>query len=494
VGADVTLTSLISDGMVLQRDIKLKIWGTAENGERVTVAIQGQKVSGVADSSRRWKVELAPLHPGGPFTLTISGKNTIVVHDVLVGEVWVCSGQSNMWLPVSSVLNGQEEVARADHPNLRLFTVEQDVAGKPRWDVKGRWAATRPKTVSDFSAVAYFFGRELVKTLNVPVGLIHSSWGGTWAESWISHKTLESDAEFKSILDFDSQLLASTSKVLQDYDQQFAQWRQEAERAEAEGAPVPPPPAMPEDPRRSSKRASGLFNAMVLPLTPYAIRGVIWYQGEANADRGTQYRKLFPAMIQDWRRAWGEGDFPFLYVQLPNWGLNLTPWHWPELREAQLMALSLPRTGMVTTLDIGDGTDIHPKNKQEVGYRLSLAARAIAYGQDVIYSGPLYKSMAIEGGRIRVRFSEVYDGLVAKGALAPGAVNGFELAGDDHKFVAAEATIDGDTVVVRSDKVPRPLAVRYAWAMNPWCNLYNVAGFPASPFRTDDWQDTRPTY
>jgi sialate O-acetylesterase len=227
---------------------------------------------------------------------------------------------------------------------------------------------------------------------------------------------------------------------------------------------------------------------MLMPLTSYTIRGAIWYQGESNAGRPAQYRKLFPAMIRDWRRAWEEGDFPFLFVQLANWGMYDPHSNWPELREAQLRTLSLPKTGMAVTIDIGDGSDIHPKNKQEVGYRLALAAQAIAYGRDVMYSGPIYESMAVEGEKIRLRFKYVYGGLVAKNS-SRWPPSGFEIAGDDHKFVDAEAKIDGDTVVVRSESVPHPVAVRYAWGMNPWCSLYNRAGLPASPFRTDDWED-----
>jgi sialate O-acetylesterase len=318
--------------------------------------------------------------------------------------------------------------------------------------------------------------------------MIHSSWGGTPAEAWTSRGTLESDPEFKSILDSGIKLLSPYPKVFQDFDQQVAQWRKDSDQAESQGAPVPAAPSVPEDPRRNPWRPSGLFNAMLMPLTPYAIRGVIWYQGESNADRPAQYRKLFPAMIGDWRRVWEEGDFPFLFVQLANWGMHNPLVNWPELREAQLKTLSLPKTGMAVTIDIGDGSDIHPKNKQEVGYRLALAAQAIAYGRDVMYSGPIYESMAIEGERIRLRFKYVYGGLVAKNS-STWAPSGFEIAGDDRKFVDAEAKIDGETVVVRSEKVTHPLAVRYAWAMNPWCNFYNRAGLPASPFRTDDWAE-----
>ena len=494
--AEVKLPSLLSDGLVLQQGMKVNIWGTADPGERVTVTFEGQQVSGVTESGGQWKVKLGPLNPGGPFTMTIAGKNTITLHDVLVGEVWVCSGQSNMEMPVGTnpqgwsggVANYQDEMARADHPMLRLFTVQKAVAGKPQREVKGYWVAARPQTVGEFSAVGYFFGRELLKVLNVPIGMIHSSWGGTPAESWTSRGTLESDPEFNSILDSGTKLLSPYPKVFEDFEQQLGQWRQDSDKAESDGTPVPTAPTAPDDPRRNPWRPAGLFNAMIMPLTPYAIRGALWYQGESNADRAAQYRKLLPAMIRDWRHAWEEGDFPFLFVQLANWSIPQPRSNWSELREAQLMTLSLPKTGMAVAIDIGDASDIHPKNKQDVGYRLALAAQAIAYGRDVIYSGPIYDSMAVEGEKVRLRFKYVYGGLVAKNWPSP-TLSGFEIAGDDHKFVAAEAKIDGNTVVARSEKVAHPVAVRYAWAMNPSCNLYNRAGLPASPFRTDDWAD-----
>jgi sialate O-acetylesterase len=489
--AELKLPALISDGMVLQQGVKVNIWGIADPGERVTVTFRDQEARGVADSEGQWKVRLGPLSAGGPFTLTIAGKNTITLHDVLVGEVWVCSGQSNMELPVSAVTNAQEEIFRADYRTLRLFTVERSVAEKPQRDLKGSWVPARPQTVNDFSAVGYFFGRDLQKVLNVPIGLIHSSWGGTFAEAWTSRETLQSDPDFKDILDGGVKLLSPYPKLFEDYDAQLTHWRQSSDNAELEGAPVPPAPPLPDDPRRSPNRPSGLFNAMIIPLTNYAIRGVIWYQGEANAGRPIQYRKLFPALIRDWRRVWDEGDFPFLFVQLANWGINVPQSNWPELREAQLMTLSVPKTGMAVTIDIGDGSDIHPKNKQEVGYRLALAAQAIAYGQDVIYSGPIYESMAVEGEKVRLHFKYAYGGLVAKNWPAP-TLTGFEIAGEDHKFIGAEAKIDGDTILVHSGKVAHPVAVRYAFAMNPWCNLYNRMGLPASPFRTDNWEDSAP--
>jgi sialate O-acetylesterase len=485
--------------MVLQQGMKVNIWGTANPGERVTVTVKDEKVNGVADSEGQWKVKLGPLSAGGPYLMTVAGTNTVTLHDVLVGEVWVCSGQSNMEMPVgtnsegwsSGVANYQDEIARADYPNLRMFRVQKAVAARPQREAKGYWVVASPQTVNDFSAVGYFFARELLRVLNVPIGMIHSSWGGTPAESWTSRGTLEADPEFKSILDSETKLLSPYPRVFRELDEQLAQWRRDSDKTESEGAPVPAPPVIPDDPRRNPWRPAGLFNAMVMPLTPYSIRGTVWYQGESNAERPAQYRKLFPAMIRDWRGAWGEGDFPFLFVQLANWGIHNPDANWPELREAQLMTLSLPKTGMAVAIDIGDGSDIHPKNKQDVGYRLALAAQAIAYERDVIYSGPIYESMTVDGERVRLHFKHVYGGLKAKNWPAPN-ISGFEIAGSDRKFVRAEAHIDGDTIIVHSERVKQPVAVRYAWAMNPWCNLYNRAGLPASPFRTDDWEDSVP--
>lgn len=494
--ADVKLPSLISDGMVLQQGVKVNIWGTADPGEAVNAAMQGQYSAAVADSKGQWQLKLGPLSPGGPFTLTIAGRNTIVLHDVMVGEVWVCSGQSNMEMPVGpseggwsgGVANYQDEIARADFPALRMFTVRHAVADKPQVDVRGSWVVAHGQAVTEFSAVGYFFGRNLLTVLNVPIGLIHSSWGGTTAEAWTSRGTLESEPDFKTILEKGTKLLSGYPKVFVDYEQQWAQWRRQSDAAEADGAPVPAPPSLPRDPRADPARPSGLYNGMITPLAPYAIRGVIWYQGESNAERPIQYRKLFPAMIRDWRQLWGEGDFPFLYVQLANWGVHSLKSRWPELREAQLMTLSVPKTAMAVTIDIGDGSNIHPTDKQDVGYRLALGAQAIAYGRDVIYSGPRYESMTVEEGKIRLHFQNADGGLRPK-SLSIVSVSGFEVAGEDRQFAAADAKIDGDTVVVSSDQVPHPVAVRYAWGMNPRPSIYNRAGLPASPFRTDHWED-----
>ena len=491
--ADVKLHTLFGDHMVLQSGVKAPVWGTADPGEQVKVTLGTASAQATADSVGRWKVELGPLEAGGPFEMTVAGKNTVTLHDVAVGEVWICSGQSNMEMAVGNsprawggVDNAKQEIAAGDYPMIRHFAVKKAVAGKPQSEVIGQWVVATPETVGEFTAVGYFFGREIHEALNVPVGLIHTSWGGTPAEAWSSEQALAGDPDLASITKSWQEKLAGYPQLLDKYREQLTQWDEAARRAEAEGKVAPMPPEFPDDPRSNSWRASGLFNGMIAPLIPYGIRGAIWYQGESNADRAYQYRKLFPAMIEDWRRAWGEGDFPFLFVQLANYIQDYAPkTSWAELREAQFMAWSLPKAGMATVVDIGDPNDIHPKNKQELGRRLALAAEAIAYGKDVVYAGPIYGSMKTEGAAIRIIFKHVSGGLIAKGAGK--TLRGFEIAGEDRKFVPAEAKISGDTILVHSAQVPHPVAVRYAWADNPQCSLYGKSGLPAYPFRTDDW-------
>jgi sialate O-acetylesterase len=489
--AEVKLRALFSDHMVLQRGAKAPVWGTADPGEQVKVTLGSASAQATADSAGQWKVELGPLEAGGPFEMTVAGTNTVTLHDVAVGEVWICSGQSNMEMAVGNsarawggVYNAEQEIAAGNYPMIRHFAVKRAVAGKPQPDVTGQWVVATPETVGEFTAVGYFFGREIHEALGVPVGLIHTSWGGTPAEAWTSEQGLAADPDLASISKSWQEKLAEYPGLLAGFRRELTQWDEASNQAEADGKVAPPPPKLPDDPRSNSWRASGLFNGMVAPLIPYAIRGAIWYQGESNADRAYQYRKLFPAMIQDWRRAWGVGDFPFLFVQLANFMQNSAPkTAWAELREAQAMTLSLPKTGMAVAADIGDPNDIHPKNKQEVGRRLALAALAIAYGKDVVYSGPVYESRTVEGKKIRLSFRQVDGGLFGKSS----PLKGFEIAEADQKYVAAEAKIEGSTVVVRSGKTPRPVAVRYAWADNPECSLYNKSGLPAVPFRTDDW-------
>ncbi len=444
--AEVKLPKILGDNMVLQQQAEARIWGWADPGEEVAVQLGDQKGTAKADEQGRWLVKVRTPAAGGPYEVTVIGKNNqITLRNVLVGEVWVASGQSNMQWPVSRSDNAQQEIAAAKYPQIRLFTVARKVSDKPLDDCEGRWEECSPETVADFSAVAYFFGRHLHKELNVPVGLINSSWGGTICEAWTSPEALRSDEDFRPILD----------------------------RAKEFNPKNPNQPSV-------------LFHGMIHPLLPFVIRGAIWYQGESNVGRAAQYKKLFPTMIRDWRTHWGIGDFPFYYVQLApfRYGNRAYPECLPELWEAQLQTLSLPNTGMAVTTDIGNIKDIHPTNKQEVGRRLALWALANIHGKQVVYSGPLYESCTVEGNTIRIKFRHAEDGLVCKG----DRLTHFTIAGEDQKFVPAEAVIDGSTVVVSSPQVAKPVAVRFAWEETAEPNLFNKAGLPASPFRTDNFK------
>ncbi len=497
-GAEVKLPSLFSDNMVLQANAQDPVWGTADPGEEITVTVGDVHASTTTNSEGNWRLEIGPLQPGGPFAMTVAGKNTIEIQNVLVGQVWLCSGQSNMTFAVARHLDWtdtgtehyEQEVAAANYPQIRMFTVAETVAGKPQKDVPGHWDITSPVTVGDYSAVAYFFGLNLYIELHEPIGLIHSSWPGTPAESWTTLPTLESNPEFADILDRWRKMDQAYPAAMAAYNQALAEWEKAAGQAEGAGKPIPAAPRLPFDPRSYSWRPAGLYNAMIAPLIPFRIKGAIWYQGESNGSRAIQYRTLFPDMIRDWRHAWGEGNFPFLFVQLASYQSVMPPSNWPLLREAQLKTLSLPDTAMAVTVDIGSVRRVHPRNKQEVGRRLSLAARALAYGQKVIYSGPIYSSMQVEGNKIVLHFTHLGGGLVARRySGTPAGLVGFEIAGADRNFVGARAQIEGDTVVVESPTVANPVAVRYAWQNYPICNLYNEAGLPASPFRTDDWAE-----
>ncbi len=488
--AVVKLPALISDNMILQQGRHAAIWGTADAGEQVTVTLGEQKQTTTADSAGNWKVELALLAKGGPFEMTVAGKNTVTVHNVLVGEVWVCSGQSNMEFAVwnhgvfGGAKNAEQEVAKANYPLLRLFIVKKAVAGKPQSDVQGQWVVASPQTVGSFSAVGYFFGRDLYQAMKFPVGLIDTSWGGTEAEAWTSEEALQADPELKIQADSWQQRIADFPHALELYEQKLGEWEKSAEEVEASGKVALPFPDAPKDPRSYSWRDGGLWNGMVAPLTPFAIAGVIWYQGESNADHGYQYRKVFSTMIQQWRTSWGEGDFPFLFVQLASFiagGQGSDTW--PVLRESQEKALALPKTGMAVAIDIGESYDVHPKNKQEVGRRLALAAEGVAYGRHVEYRGPTFKSVRGDKETLRVQFAHLAGGLLVRG---PRLV-GFEVAGQDQQFFPAEAKIVGSEVVLSSSRVSRPVAARYAWANDPTCNLYNKVGLPAPPFRSDAW-------
>jgi sialate O-acetylesterase len=638
--AEVRVPSIIGDNMVVQQGRKTRVWGTAQAGEGVVVTFAGQMEQTIADGQGRWQVFLGPLKPGGPFSLMIAGSNILTFKNVLVGDVWICSGQSNMEFPLVNATGGAEAIAKADYPEIHLFTVQKETAASPLDDVKGRWVVTTPDQAGQFSAVGYFFGRELYQRLKIPLGLIHTSWGGTPAEAWTSHDALASVPDLKPILVRYQKSLETLPQRRGDYERALAGWEQKnlyqdpGNKGEALGyadpalnaadwnrmnlpqffetaglnidgavwfrkeidlpaswagkdlelnltaiddfdityfngarvgatgnetpnsymvprrysvpaslvrvgrnviavrvfdrageggfgradrmtlSPVgvketeatslagpwsykvelalePKKPdygSRPELPGPTNQNSpSVLYNAMIAPLKPYAIRGAIWYQGESNAGRAYQYRMLFPTMIRDWRAMWGQGDFPFYFVQLANWQpakSEPADSEWAELREAQAMTLRLPQTGMAVIIDIGDANDIHPRNKLDVGKRLAAWALADTYHKKNESSGPLYDSFTVEGDKVRVKFKHLGGGIKTSDGGPP---KGFAIAGADQKFVWADARLDGDTVIVWCKEVAHPVAVRYAWADNPQCNLYNQAGLPASPFRTDDW-------
>lgn len=629
------LANLFSDHMVAQREMPVPVWGWAEVGETVTVEMAGVSAQGLAGENGAWRVTLQALPAGGPYTLTAcAASGCATVTDVLVGEVWICSGQSNMQFGVNEGLHAEEEVAAATDGRIRLFTVPNLTAFVPQDDVRSRWSVCSPETVGAFSAVGYFFARSVRAQVDIPIGMINTSWGGTVAEAWTSAEALQAEPELCGLMaqcagsdDPDALLskidaaqlawarqealtipeipaeatgweaaagdaqewatmtlpttwqdagvpgngvlwfrraielpaswagkvltlrlgradksdttffngtevghlfqqeVANSWAVPRRYDvpgalvqagrnvitvRVFSQYYDGGLRGPAEEmwlecageTPISlsgawqyriecdygnfrtPPPGL-----SVQNLPTVLYNAMIAPLIPYALRGALWYQGESNADRPRQYRTLFPTMIRDWRQRWGLGDFPFYFVQLANFMESYaqpTDSQWAELREAQLLTLSLPNTGMAVIIDIGEAADIHPRNKQDVGARLARWALADCYRQPLEPSGPLVASATIEGSEIRMRFNHVGGGLQAK----DGPLSGFAIAGIDRHFRWAEARIEGDEVIVSHPEIAAPVAARYAWADNPVCNLYNAEGLPASPFRTDAWETT----
>jgi len=473
--ADPQLPSLFSDGMVIQRQLPVHVWGKADPKETILVTFRGESKSTAADTLGRWQLFLSPGEAGGPFELTIRGKSTRVIRNVLVGDIWVASGQSNMEWPMRNVANAAAEIAAAKYPNIRLLIVKRAFADYPMDDASVvPWTDCNPDSVKEFSAVAYFFAREIQSKEKIPLGLIDSTWGGTPGEAWVSLKSLSADAALMPIFAARASMMEHHSDVL--LQQQKA--NQEREAARAAGRPIPPPEWHREP---GAWAPAGLYNAMISPLTPFPIRGAIWYQGESNSPltRATSYERVFKTLIRDWRENWGEGDFPFFFVQLANF--RSTPAEdWAEIREAQRKTLELQNTEMAVTIDIGGPEELHPANKQDVGLRLALAARAIAYGEHLEYSGPLFRQVTHEEHALRVWFDHASSGLVAK----QGELRGFEIAGADHNFVTAQAHIEGATVLVSAPTVDTPVYVRYGWENSPECNLYNRDGLPASPFRS----------
>jgi len=491
--ADVGLPAMFSDHMVLQREIGLPVWGWADPGEKVAVTLGDETKTAVADNAGKWSVTLAAQRAGGPHTLTVKGKNTVQISDVLVGEVWLASGQSNMAMTVARAANFAEEQAAANHPRLRMFTVNRVPAETPQERCEGTWQVSSPESVGSFSATAYFFGRELHEQLDVPVGLINSSWGGTPVQAWTSLEVQQALPDLQPMLeDWQRRIDAYDPEAAKaQYEKQMARWPEQVKKAKEAGRRPPRRPRAPVDPRLSQHRPANLYNGMIAPLVPYALRGAIWYQGESNAggEAPHLYGLQLTAMIKNWRSVWGQGDFPFEWVQLPNFRepqqQPVETSGWVIVQEQMLKSLALDNTGMAVTIDVGEADDIHPKNKQDVGKRLALWALGTTYGKQIVYSGPLYRCHRKQEGEIVVEFDHVGGGLAAKG----DKLKGFAVAGADKAFVFADAKIVGQTVVVSSKEVADPVAVRYAWAANPDCNLYNDAGLPASPFRTDDWKE-----
>jgi sialate O-acetylesterase len=500
LSAAIKLPAVIGDHMVVQQDKPVAVWGWADKAEPVTVRFNGQEKRAVADVAGKWRVVFDPVKAGGgPLELTVRGASgpAVVVKDILAGEVWLASGQSNMEWAMSWLPNPAPEILRADHPGLRLFLVPKRTAAEPREDVEARWKVCAPEAVRPFSAVAYYFGLELHKKLGVPVGLIASAWGGTLIEPWTPPAGYAAFPELAPILDKHLARFAEYRDKLAKSLPVIDSWTKDAKKALAAKAPLPAEPALEpvENPWDSPQAPTALYNGMIHALTPFAIRGAIWYQGESNRNDGLLYEKKMEAMIRGWREVWGLGDFPFFYVQLApyNYGYDRNmkgspvrdAERLPLIWEAQRNALRIPNTGMAVVTDITDLTNIHPTNKVDVGRRLALWARAKTYGEtDLVFSGPLYRTMSVEGDKARIAFDHVGGGLIANDAQP---LVWFEIAGEDRTFYKAEAEIAGDTVLVWSPRVAAPKAVRFGWHELAVPNLANTEGLPASPFRTDRW-------
>jgi sialate O-acetylesterase len=486
--------------MIIQRDVRVPIWGRANPNEAIQVVFVNQIKNTITDHKGHWSVKLDPIPSGGPFNMTIIGENTHVIENILVGDVWICSGQSNMGFALQNSENAESELPKANHPNIHLFKVKNNAALTPQETLEGKWSVCTSESARLFSAVGYYFGKKVHKKLNVPIGLICSAWGGTPAEAWTGLETLKSHPILKPLLNYWEALTQYP-----DYETHFAdyharfniefraylrairEWREQVEKAEQENRPIPPRPRLENGPG-SKNTPAVLYNAMIRPLEPYAIKGVIWYQGESNTERAWQYRTLFPQMIQCWRDNWGQGDFPFLFVQLPNYmepqKQPIENSGWVELQEAQLNTLKeTVNTSMAVTIDLGEADNIHPKNKRDVGKRLALNAFQHVYGLDVPGSGPIYQSVKFKGKWAVITFKHVGDGLMTTN---DEKVKGFAIKGEEGPFRWAQAKIKGATVHVWNDRIQSPKAVRFAWASNPIHNLYNKAGLPACPFRTDE--------
>ena len=480
--AEVSLPNIFGDHMVFQREQANPVWGKALPGEKVSVSIGGQSHTTTTATDGSWRVMLEPLEVGGPYELEIQGNNTLTFNDILVGEVWVCSGQSNMQWPVRASADVELQVASANYSEIRLLSVPQIASQEPRDNFNGSWDICNPKTVADFSAVAYSFGRRLHNTLGVPVGLIDNAWGGSAAEAWIPRDILEKAGQYDELLaSWDEKAAAMTDKIFATEVAAYKKWVADGEQGEKRRAP--------RDSRTSQHRPANLFNGVLYPIIGYGIRGVIWYQGESNIGRAYQYRNLFPLMITTWRQHWRQGDFPFYWVQLADFKQEAPEPRdsaWAELREAQSMTLNLANTGQAVIIDAGEGRDIHPRDKETVANRLARIALARDYGVEMAWQSPSYDSMRIDGNAISIQLKHVSEGGLH--TFDVYEVMGFEIAGADQKFVWAEAKLEGkNKIKVSSPQVLKPVAVRYAWGDNPVVNLQDRNGLPVTPFRTDNW-------
>src|SRR4051794_3108697 len=481
-GAEVRLPKILSSHMVLQRDRPIHFWGWADPDEKVSVTLDGQTAETAGDKLGKWSLYLPSHAAGGPFRVDVKGSNALTVDDVMIGDVWFASGQSNMEMPLkgfpgnASIRNSEAEIQGANQPNIRLLRIQKKSSHYPLADYQDTWTTCTPQTAADFSAVAYFFGRAISEKENVSVGLIDSTWGGTPAEAWASFQGLTSDSSLIPVFSaWGTMMDAQTDMPLVEAADKRAD-----EAAEKEHAPKPKHAWRPE---AASWGPAALYNGMVAPAIEYGIKGAIWYQGESNASaaRAPIYDKVFVSMIADWRRHWNAGDFPFLFVQLANYKASPTDL-WPTVRDAQRRTLALANTGMAVTVDVGEPGNIHPADKQSVGERLALAARSIAYGEKLECSGPLFRQAGRDGHDMRVWFDHA-DGLMTKGGGAP---EGFEIAGADRNYRPATARLNGVSVLISSPQVPEPRFVRYGWTDVPLINLYNSASLPASPFSSEE--------
>ncbi|MEO8613736.1 MAG: sialate O-acetylesterase [Luteolibacter sp.] len=481
--AKVTLAPLFADGAVLQREKPVPIWGTSDPGERISVAFAGQILQTTADADGHWRVNLAALATTVTGRdLVVKGADTVTLHDVLVGEVWIASGQSNMEFSLS-----RTDVSTANYPLLRQFKVAHQSSYTPHTTLDGSWASAVPASAAKFSAVAYFFGLELYQKLNVPVGIINSSWGGTGVNAWIDPDTYRANSEWSRKFESQEKALHVTPEKTAAYEQALADWNKG--KADAKAANQPFAKAAPKPPAGTASHTTmaGLYNGMIRPLEPYAVRGFIWYQGESNHAQTKEYAPLFSAMITGWRKRFAQGDLPFYWVQLPNFDFgnrNQDTWQWAQLREGQTQTLKLPNTGQAITIDVGEAKALHPPKKKPVGERLARLALARTYAmKGVIDSGPVFAAATHAGGTYHITYQPSTSTLKA----APAGLTGFELAGEDKVFHDAEATIEGASVIVSSAAVPAPVAVRYAYRNAPVAGLFNAEGLPAAPFRTDAW-------